>query len=188
MNRKEYDKAMYDILEHNSKLKKIKKYPTLSKEGQLQRFIRSLKKQSVFDVFYFGGSQLSRLYGTHKLYKSFTNAPLLRPIVSFINRFDYDPAKYLWKLLQRIPSMHVIHKILNSSNNWKVGDHKNFLISFDVYSLSTNIPLNETTELALDYILSNLLKNVNISRKDFQNFFQFPKSETHFYFNGDIYE
>ena len=44
MNRKDHDKAMYDILENNSKFKKLKKDPTLLKEGQLQRFIRTLKK------------------------------------------------------------------------------------------------------------------------------------------------
>ena len=46
---KECDKAMYDILENNSTFKKLKKDPTLLKERQLQRFIRTLKKQGVFD-------------------------------------------------------------------------------------------------------------------------------------------
>ena len=41
MNRKDYDKAMYDILENNSKFAKLKKDPTLLKEGQLC-FIRTL--------------------------------------------------------------------------------------------------------------------------------------------------
>ena len=55
MNRKGYDKAMYDILDGNSKFKKLKKDPILLKEGQL-RFIRTynvllelLKKQGIFD-------------------------------------------------------------------------------------------------------------------------------------------
>ena len=46
MNRKDYDKALYDILDSNSKFKKLKKDPTLLKEGQL-RFIRTLKKQGL---------------------------------------------------------------------------------------------------------------------------------------------
>ena len=44
MNWKDYDEAMYDILENNSKLKTLKKDPTLLKEVQLQSFIRTLKK------------------------------------------------------------------------------------------------------------------------------------------------
>ena len=45
MNRKDYDKAMCDILEENSKFRKLKKDPTLLKEEQLQRFIRTLKNK-----------------------------------------------------------------------------------------------------------------------------------------------
>ena len=44
MNRKDYDKVMYDILENNSKFKRLKKDPTLLKEERLQCFIRTLKK------------------------------------------------------------------------------------------------------------------------------------------------
>ena len=36
---------MFDILENNSKFKKLKKDPTLLKEGQLQRFMKTFKKQ-----------------------------------------------------------------------------------------------------------------------------------------------
>ena len=86
MNRKDYDKAMCDILENNSKFRKIKKDPTLLKEGQLQRFIRTLKKQGVFDDntyenIYPVGSQPSRLYGTPKFHKFFTNVPPLRRFI-----------------------------------------------------------------------------------------------------------
>ena len=69
----------------------------------------------------------------------------------------------------------------------EVRDYNNFLVSFDISSLFTNIPLNETIELALDYILSNNT-DVNISRKDLKKLFQFGTSETHFYFNGESYE
>ena len=41
MNRNDYDKAIDDILDDNSKYKKLKKKPILLKEGQLQRFIRT---------------------------------------------------------------------------------------------------------------------------------------------------
>ena len=45
----------------------------------------------------------------------------------------------------------------------EVRDYNNLLVSFAVSSLFTNIPLNETIELTLDYILSNN-PHVNISR------------------------
>ena len=102
---------MYNILDSNCKFKKLKKDLSLLKEGQLQRFIRTLKKQGLFfentyENIYPVGSQPSRLYGTPKLHKSFTNVPLC-PIVSCINSFNDNLAKYLCNLLQsKIPSIH----------------------------------------------------------------------------------
>ena len=46
MNRKDNDKAICDILENNSKFKRLKKDPTLLKEGQLQCFIRTFKNKT----------------------------------------------------------------------------------------------------------------------------------------------
>ena len=194
MNRKDYNKSMYDILKDKNKFRKIDKDPTLTKEGQLQRFIRKLKKEEVFndktyDCIYPVGSQPSRLYGTPKLHKSFSDVPPLRPIVSSINSFNYNLAKYLSNLLQpHIPSEHSTEDTFTFIKELEeVREYDNFLVSFDVCSLFTNIPLNETIELALDYIFLNN-KDIKISRKILKKLFELATSETHFYFNGDIYE
>ena len=114
MGGKKYDYAMYDILENNNTFEKLKKGPTLLK-GKLQCFIRSFfKKNKVFfsentyENIYLLGSQPSRLYGTHKFHKSFTDVHPLCLIVSSINSFNYNLAKYLRKLLQpKIPSVYI---------------------------------------------------------------------------------
>ena len=131
------------------------------------------------------GSQPSRLYGTPKFHKSFTNVPHLGLIVSSINSFNYNLAKYLCNLLQpKIISIHSTQDTFSFIKEMEeVRDYNNFLVSFDVSSLFTNIPLNETIKLALDCVLSNN-HEVNISRKDLKKLFQFATSETHFYFNG----
>ena len=59
----------------------------------------------------------------------------------------------------------------------EVKDYSNFLVSIDVSSLFTNILLNETTEIALDYFLLNN-PDVTISRKHLKKLFQFATSET----------
>ena len=88
----------------------------------------------------------------------------------------------------KIPSIHSTQDTFAFIKELEeVRDYNFFLLSFDVSSLFTNIPLNETIELALDYILSNN-PEVNISRKDLKKLFQFATSETHFHFNGEIYE
>ena len=52
----------------------------------------------------------------------------------------------------------------------KLRDYNNFLVSLDVFSVFTNIPLNETIELALYHILSNN-PDVSISWKDLKKLF-----------------
>ena len=84
----------------------------------------------------------------------------------------------------KIPSIRSTQDTFNFIKELEeVRDCNNLLVSFDASSLFTNIPLNETIELALNYILSNN-PDVNISRKDLKKLFQFATSEIHFYFNG----
>ena len=88
----------------------------------------------------------------------------------------------------KIPSMHSTQDTFTFIKELEeVRDYNNFLVSFDASSLFTNIPLNKTIELALDYILSKN-PDVNISRKDLKKLFHIAASKTHFCFNEDIYE
>ena len=61
-----------------------------------------------------------------------------------------------------------------------------YLTSFDVVSLYTNIPLNETIELAVK-IIKDKEPQLNISKKELTQLFKFATAETHFLFEGKIY-
>ena len=56
---------------------------------------------------------------------------------------------------------------------------KKFLVSYNVTSLFTNIPLQETTDIAINLIF-NHNPNLNITRKDLKKRFLFATSQTHF--------
>ena len=58
-----------------------------------------------------------------------------------------------------------------------------FLISYDVTSLFTNIPLQETIDIAINLIF-NHNPNLNITEK---GLFLFATSQTPFLFNGKVY-
>ena len=62
-----------------------------------------------------------------------------------------------------------------------------FLVSFDVTSLFTNIPLSETIKLAVDLIKTSQ-PDLNISGKDLTSLFNFATCETHFLFKGKFYD
>ena len=61
-----------------------------------------------------------------------------------------------------------------------------FLISYDVTSLFTNIPLQETIDIAINLIF-NHNPNLNITRKELKRLFPFATSQTHFIFNSKFY-
>ena len=54
---------------------------------------------------------------------------------------------------------------------------KNFLISYDVTSYFTNIPLQETIDIAINLIF-NHNPNLNITRKELKKLFLFTTSHT----------
>ena len=60
------------------------------------------------------------------------------------------------------------------------------LVSYNVTSLFTNIPLQETIEIAINLIF-NHNPNLNITRKELKKLFLFATSQTHFIFNSKFY-
>ena len=61
----------------------------------------------------------------------------------------------------------------------------NFFVSY-VTSLFTNIPLQETINIAVDLIINNK-PNLNITKLELKKLFLFATSQTHFLFNGNCY-
>ena len=69
----------------------------------------------------------------------------------------------------------------------QVSSKDKFLVSFDVTSLFTNIPLTETIELAINLIKANE-PSVKLSRAQLRKMFLFATKQAHFLFNGDYYD
>ena len=61
------------------------------------------------------------------------------------------------------------------------------LISYDVSSLFTNIPLDETVEIAVNKILKNR-QDVKIAKRKLTKHFLFATAQTHIMFNGNFYD
>ena len=100
------------MISDSSKFEKLKKDPTLKREASLQRFLRKLKQKNFFneieyDKLYPSGSAPVRVYGTPKMHKfsSSDSFPKLRPIVSSIDTFYYNLARFLCDLLSSFPMM-----------------------------------------------------------------------------------
>ena len=194
MNRKDYICGMNNIINDRSKFKLLTEDPTPLQEEQLQSFLRKLKNEGFFndDVYksvYPTGSRPARMYSLPKLHKIFDSVPAFRPILSSIGTYNYQLAKFLGKLLDDvIPNDHSTKDTFSFVEELKMVSVTNkYLVSYDVTSLFTNIPLEETINLTIN-LLFEAKPDLNISRKDLQKLFQFATSQTNFLFNGNMYD
>ena len=160
-----YNNAISDLLSDDTKFKKLQSDPTLRREGQLRRYLRKLKKNGVFDSgayrnIYPTGSRPARLYGLPKLHKvkdPRSSIPAFRLIVSSIGTYNYNLAKYLGSLLKpHISSEFCATDTFSFVKDIRDADFRDvFMVSYDVASLFTNIPLSETVDLAVNAIFES---------------------------------
>ena len=167
----------------------------MKREASLQRFLRKLKQKSFFndneyDKLYPSGSAPPRIYGTPKMHKfsSSDSSPKLRPIVSSIGTFNYNLARFLCDLCSLlVPNDYAYKDTFTFVSQIKnVNLSETFLVFYDITSLFTSIPLQETIAIAINLIFNPNL-NLNITKKELKKLFLFATSQTHFLFNVKFY-
>ena len=104
-----------------------------------------------YDKLYPSGSAHARIYGANKMHK-FSTSDLfskLCPLVSSIDTFDYNLAGFLCDLLSPLVSNDYTCKdnfsFVSQIKNGNLS--KKFIVSYNVTSLFTNIPLQETIDI-----------------------------------------
>ena len=192
LDRKLYNNAIEEIISDSCKFEKVNEDPNLKREASLKR---KLKQKNFFneieyDKLYPSGSGPARIYGTPKMHKfsSSDSFPKLRPIVSSIGTFNYNLARFLCDLLSPlVPNDYSCKDTFSFVSQIKNANlPKKFLVSYDVTSLFTNIPPQETIDIAINLIF-NHNPNLNITRKELQKLLLFAASKTHFIFNNKFY-
>ena len=196
LNKIDYVKGINDIINDKNKFKELNNDPTINREGKLQRFLRDLKKKGkidkdAYDSIYPSGSQPALIYGLPKMHKvkSSNEMPPFRPIVSSINTYNYRLAKYLCNLLQPyLPTTYSISDSFSFIQELNTIDLSNkFMVSFDVASLFTNIPLKESIDLAISYITEGN-STLKLSKVELSKLFSISTAETHFRFDGKVFD
>ena len=106
-----------------------------------------------YEKNYPSGSSPAKIYGSPKMHKLLdsNSLPNFCPIVSSIGTYNYNLSKYLCELLSpSLPNEFCTKGMVTFVEELKeVSINDKFLVSFDVNSLFTNIPLKETIKLAL---------------------------------------
>jgi hypothetical protein len=171
----------------------IKHYhPLLQKEKELERTVREILPENVADSVLQKGSRLAHLYGLPKTHKS---KLAMRPILSAVGTYNYNLAQWLDMTLKPL-----------SVNNTTISDPLAFaeeirktqintgdiLVSYDVSSLFTNVPVDETIELLANKAFENNWFNkeykLRITKTNLIKLLKLATKHQLFQFNGKLYE
>ena len=192
LRRSDYNNDLEMMLQDESKFRLLKEDPTIKRENKLIQHLLKLKKDGdITEQFYKkvrpNGSQPARLYGLPKVHKN--NHPL-RPICSSVNAYNYKLASELASIISPYAvsdfSVKNTFKFVEEIN--QLSYPESFLCSFDVSSLFTMIPLDETIEITLDYVFENKEKVEGLSRTKFKKLLVMATKETNFIFNNKVYD
>ena len=115
---------------------------------------------------------------------------LLRPIVSNINTATYSLAKFLSKLLAPLrESEYTAKNTKNFVDNIKKENiQKGYkMVSFDVKSLFTNVPLDRTINIILKRIYDQAELQTFLTRSELKEMLLLCTKKIHFTFNGKTY-
>ena len=196
LNKSDYIDKMENIISDTSKFSKITTMDpfklSLKYELKINDFLRKLKSNKTIDnltykSLYCSGTSLGTMYGLPKIHKE--NAPL-RPILAAYNSPSYRIAKFLVPLLKPLTTNH--YTIKNSYDFQKSISNitlpqNSFLTSYDVTSLFTMIPLQETIDIICSKVFSNTNNFHGFNPTDFRTLLTLACTDTCFLFNNNTY-
>ncbi|VDP50641.1 unnamed protein product [Schistosoma margrebowiei] len=194
MNKADYNNKMNVILNDPTKFQKLNNVKDLNIKAEklLTNSLKKLKNKGILthelhDSLKPTGSNTPRLYGLPKVHK--TGLPL-RPVLDMYNTPYHKTAKWLVRIL------NTLHKLVANRSVKDVFDfisnveHTNLngkrMISLDVASLFTNVPLTET----IDFVCQQLQeKQINIGIPDvsLKELLLKCTMNVHFVFNNTYY-
>ena len=196
MDRKDYDDKVQQMLSDQGTYKVLDRDPTQRTERKLNEKLANLKREnkisdSLYNKLRSSDGLPPRFYGLPKIHKP--GYPL-RPIVSFIDSPTYMLSKHLAQILR--PLMNNTELTVKNSvefceqmKNVRLKEDDE-LLSFDVVSLFTSIPVGLAIQVATD-VLSNdetLQDRSTIPVDDIVDLLDFCLSTTNFKYNNIYYQ
>ena len=169
----------------------------LNKQSQILDFLKELRDNKVitdqvFNELRPSGCQPGVLYGLCKVHKGVTpdgKSPPFRPILSAINTPSYKIAKFLVPMLSELTKNKYVSKdSFEFAKNVRNQNPELFMASFDIDSLFTNVPLDETIDISVKKLFGRKKKYNGFSRENFKKLLSFAVKNSFFLFNGTYYE
>ena len=188
--------AKISTLIENGPYQLLNKDPTDRLTRKLSEKLLTLKRnghlsEAVYNKIRPRHKQPPRIYGLPKIHKA--DVPL-RPIVSCVNTFAYDLSAYLANILSPLTgkseftvtnSAHFVSTISSET----IRDNE-IMVSFDVESLFTNVPIDAAVQAALQRLENDpsLADRTTLTPAQIADLLTFVLRSTYFQYNGSIYE
>ena len=167
-------------------------HPLLQKEKHLASVVRKILPKEIADSVCQGGSRLAHLYGLPKTHKEKLS---MRPILSATGTYNYALAKWLDEKLKPLSvnryTISDTFSFAEEIQNLDI-DENDILVSYDVTSLFTNVPLQETIQIIAEKAFVddwfNETHNLNITKSDLVQLLEVATKNQLFQFDGKLYE
>ena len=194
LNKADYVSKMETIINDQTKFVCLSTDRTIKLESELRKLLNNLLSNGHISNDFFNlacpyGSLPGRLYGLPEIHKQ--GVPL-RPVLSAISTFNYGLGKALSQMLTMIidkknmirDSFAFVKELLSlpiSMSQYK-------MVSFDITSLYTNIPLNETIDIIINHLYNGNIKPPSTREEDMRRLLVYAAKESHFLFDGKLYQ
>ena len=194
LDRSEYIEKVESILNDNTKFKEIFEDPfkVITKlEDRLARLLRTVLKLNIiskdtFNNLFSSGASPGVLYGLPKIHK--IGNPI-RPVLSTLHTFNYNLAKFFVPILEPLTTNE--YTLKNSLEFIKEINQINLknkiMASFDIQSLFTNIPLDETIKIIDNELFKDSSTVMGFTRKHFVDLLELSIKDSPFIFNDKVY-
>ena len=197
-NKDTYIRKMEAILSDNTRFrlfkmdKRVKKSPFIYIEEKFNRELLKLQKSckissEIYDKVRSTGSQPARLYGLPKIHKN-AQDPKYRPILSMTNSFCTNLAKWLDSLLKPfLPSTYTVKDTFEFVEDLRAAsiNSDQFFVSYDVTSLFTQIPVDETIDFICNFVP---MHEMPIRKNVLKELLKMSCKNIMFQFNNKLYE
>ena len=200
MDRAEYVAKMMDILNDSTKFELLGSCDehdnTARNERALQAFLLGKVKQKRISVEVYNrirptGSIRPRMYGLPKVHKP---DPIpLRPILSMVGCAQHEMARWLAEILQPVLFRFSSHLVKDSFEFCRVLQdfgpvrEDSFMCSFDVKSLFTNVPIEETIGICLESLYHSDMQPPDIDENLLRTLLLKATRDVQFSFNNMMY-
>ena len=192
MKKEDYHAKMLDT----GTYKQLKKDPTATQETRIVTKLRNLEKTGEIPAALYArirptGSKPPMLYGLPKIHKP--DVPL-RPIVSCIGSPTYGLSKHIASLLSPLAGKSDYY-VKNSEHFINAIDditleQDDVLVSYDVRSLFTNVPVDEAIEVIFGMLVDDesLLDRTTLDARRIADLLELCLKSTYFGYQGMFYE